>query len=362
MEARMVSDHEPVRLLKLEIHDFRGIDHLALEFPSEDPVMQRAGALVMAGDNGSGKTSILEAILLAFGRVDLLPTDTASPTELTRQGAADFVIRCVVDHRGKTSTWEVNGKSLGMLLTSLAPADPMAAFGRPLISDSAKLIVQLFQGPSSIPWPRIEYLPTGGGLARESAVGAGQEVSRTAGSQRLADAARRLMNAYGRKGGPNLFARLNEFLCPFLGARWQADVIYNTEAIDSEQRMVLRDGVLPEGVQSLEAVRARAAEGRATPKVVPVDRLSAGQKVLVATAAMFLLGDRPPDLVLLDEPEQHLHVTWQRSLVEGLRTLSPTTQFVMATHSPWILDAVSPRERRELRVADGPWQTQDAAE
>jgi len=361
MEARMGNDLDPVRLLRLEIQDFRGIDHLVLDFPDDDPVMERAGALVLAGDNGAGKTSVLEAILLAFGRVDLLPSDTASPAELTRQGASDFLIRCVAKHRGDPSPWEINGESVRMLLTSLASTDPLSAYGSPLVSDSAKLMVRVFQGRSRIPWPRIEYFPAGVGLTRALALAPGREASRTTGSG-IADIQRRLINAHGRRGGAELFARMNDFLRPFLGARWQADVVYDAEAMDSERRVVLRDGELPEAGISLEAVRARAAQGKAMPRVVPVDRLSAGQKMLIATAAMFLLGDRPPDMVLFDEPEQHLHVTWQRSLVEGLRTLSPKTQFVMATHSPWVLDAVSHSERCELRVTDGPWSTQDAAE
>ena len=55
----------PIKLVELEITNFRGIEHLELSFraPNDAP----ASLVVLAGPNGCGKTTVLEAILLAAG-------------------------------------------------------------------------------------------------------------------------------------------------------------------------------------------------------------------------------------------------------------------------------------------------------
>ena len=50
--------------------------------------------------------------------------------------------------------------------------------------------------------------------------------------------------------------------------------------------------------------------------------------------------DEVRGIVLIDELEQHLHVTWQRCVVERLRSAFPQVQFVATTHSPFIAASV----------------------
>jgi predicted ATP-binding protein involved in virulence len=42
-------------------------------------------------------------------------------------------------------------------------------------------------------------------------------------------------------------------------------------------------------------------------------------------------------VVLIDELELHLHPTWQREAAEKLRTTFPNLQFIVTTHSPFIV-------------------------
>jgi len=49
-------------------------------------------------------------------------------------------------------------------------------------------------------------------------------------------------------------------------------------------------------------------------------------------------------LVLIDEIELHLHPTWQRQVVEKLRTTFPNIQFVATTHSPFVIQSLRPGE------------------
>jgi predicted ATP-dependent endonuclease of OLD family len=61
-----------VKLRKLFINNFRGIDSLEVRFDAaQRPDSQQL--VVLAGPNACGKTSVLEAILICLGRADLLP-------------------------------------------------------------------------------------------------------------------------------------------------------------------------------------------------------------------------------------------------------------------------------------------------
>lgn len=46
-----------------------------------------------------------------------------------------------------------------------------------------------------------------------------------------------------------------------------------------------------------------------------------------------------PGVVLIDEPDAHLHPTWQRKIGTWFRTTFPKMQFLVATHSPLICQA-----------------------
>lgn len=53
-------------------------------------------------------------------------------------------------------------------------------------------------------------------------------------------------------------------------------------------------------------------------------------------------------IVLIDELEQHLHVTWQRRVVDQLRAAFPGVQFIATTHSPFIAASVGPLRANSL--------------
>lgn len=56
-------------------------------------------------------------------------------------------------------------------------------------------------------------------------------------------------------------------------------------------------------------------------------------------------------IVLIDEIELHLHPKWQREIIENFRTVFPNIQFIMTTHSPFVIQ--SARSDSELLLLDG---------
>jgi predicted ATP-binding protein involved in virulence len=58
-------------------------------------------------------------------------------------------------------------------------------------------------------------------------------------------------------------------------------------------------------------------------------------------------------VVLIDEVELHLHPRWQREIVEKLRRTFPRIQFVLTTHSPFLIQSLRDGELIRLDREDG---------
>ncbi len=106
----------------------------------------------------------------------------------------------------------------------------------------------------------------------------------------------------------------------------------------------------------------------------PFDNLSAGQRMMLALVAdiaikavtqnAFLLPSdelgpedellprllqQTPGVVLIDELDVHLHPKWQRHVIEDLRQTFPKIQFIATSHSPAIISEVQPESLLLLR-------------
>lgn len=99
-------------------------------------------------------------------------------------------------------------------------------------------------------------------------------------------------------------------------------------------------------------------EGQA-PVLVTADQLSSGFRVMLALVmdiARRMADLNPhlddplasPGIVLIDEVDLHLHPRWQQLVVKGLLAAFPNVQFVMTTHSPQVLTTL--REQNILRL------------
>lgn len=113
----------------------------------------------------------------------------------------------------------------------------------------------------------------------------------------------------------------------------------------------------------------------------PFGFLSDGQRSMTALAAdialrcvqlnSHLAGDAPgatEGVVLIDELDLHLHPNWQRAIVRNLTSLFPKLQFVATTHSPFIVQSLDGQglinlsEGGELVERKEPYSVEDIAE
>ncbi len=69
-------------------------------------------------------------------------------------------------------------------------------------------------------------------------------------------------------------------------------------------------------------------------EVIPLYKLSSGEKQLMLILMRVFLMDEQPYIFLMDEPEISLHIEWQYKLFEEIRHLNPNCQIITSTHSP----------------------------
>jgi len=72
-------------------------------------------------------------------------------------------------------------------------------------------------------------------------------------------------------------------------------------------------------------------------KTISAYQLSSGEKQILIILLNILLQENQPFIVLMDEPEISLHLTWQFDLIRMIRTLNKNCQLIIATHSPAII-------------------------
>lgn len=66
-------------------------------------------------------------------------------------------------------------------------------------------------------------------------------------------------------------------------------------------------------------------------------KLSSGEKQFLIVMLNVLLQRGRESILILDEPEISMHLDWQRNLLKNIRTLNPKCQVILATHSPGVI-------------------------
>ena len=96
--------------------------------------------------------------------------------------------------------------------------------------------------------------------------------------------------------------------------------------------------------------------------LIPVSKLSSGEQHQLVLFSKLLFDMPPNSLVLIDEPELSLHVTWQHEFLADLKRIIELRDFdvLIATHSPhivhdkleWMVDLHNPEADYSDDVAE----------
>lgn len=303
-----------IALASLEIRNFRGIESLDLDFRGPDGRPNQL--VVLAGPNGSGKTAVLEAALLAADKSTALtgPADKRA----VRRGADGYSIQAVFESRGQAET---------VVVGVPGPRAPRTYEARPVSYFSSWRAPKLI-GPVD---PRV------GKPGRPPAKTERNRLWMVKQSLVTAAAIERFENP------PPFFGRYSSMIQEINDA-WRE--FHPEQAQPFSVRIADSEG---SNTGSFD-VFFQLDEGR----WLEVDQLSAGQLELFLLIGSLVLDGEREGLLVIDEPELHLDPQWHRPILRCLLKLQPRVQVLVATHSPEIYDGARSYERHFLVPEDDP--------
>lgn len=365
-----------MRIDRLELRNFKKFQEQTFEFPRPVNALADAGSFhVLIGENGSGKTSILDALAVALGVWLIKVPDSSlansrrpiSPAErrlesvqsgdrtLFREAPGDVSVKAfgrIEDH--DHLSWEQRigeGKRRASNLESKEAVEVVQrVYARAQASGDVLLPVIAYYGAGRTWLPHHERSQTKArpnGPARRW--GAFYDCLNE--RIRLTDLASWFQSeaiAKGNRGGsyrPGFEAVRRAVLRSVPGAD---DVWYDGD----RKEIVLSIGHsaqplsnLSAGQRTMLALVADIAIKAVTQNnfLVPPDALKVEDEPLPRVLA------RTPGVVLIDELDVHLHPKWQREVVEMFRRLFPRLQFIGTTHSPFIVQSLRDDELINLQ-------------
>lgn len=66
-------------------------------------------------------------------------------------------------------------------------------------------------------------------------------------------------------------------------------------------------------------------------------KLSSGERQVIFIFLKVINGSVDNSLILMDEPEISLHISWQEKLLSEIEKVNPNSQIIIVTHSPAIV-------------------------
>ena len=323
-----------MKIKHVEIRNLRGIDHLELDLTGPDN--QPLDLVMLAGPNGCGKTTVLEACLWAIKqekRLPLRPVPSGQQYEIILTLRVEDEDVRIVRNPQKTRVyhWHDDGWHSGIL----GKSDPLRAVSTFYFSSwrAPTLVgsVGLTLGPGRRPaeternslWRLKQYLVNLKGASSFKA--AKQDIREP-------------------------FEKLNQVwknFYPERNGRFEA-AVYPDEPPAGDRKP--KDGPAQDASLAFDLFYFDEKH----PQGIPVDDLSSGEIEILSMAGSFMLNKQGYDIVFVDEPELHLHPAWHRSIMRALRLLAPNSQLICATHSEEIMESVYSYERFTILEEDDP--------
>lgn len=82
--------------------------------------------------------------------------------------------------------------------------------------------------------------------------------------------------------------------------------------------------------------------------IVDLDQLSSGEREVIAFFTYLSIETKENSIIIIDEPELHLHAKWQAIVLPAIHKVFPDSQIFLATHSSEIHQSASESELFEL--------------
>ncbi|MBF0425647.1 MAG: AAA family ATPase [Magnetococcales bacterium] len=357
-----------LRLRRLEIRDFKAIDHVALDFHPPE-MRDDPDIYVMGSRNGVGKTSILEACTILFfvlrrhadaplidpEAILNIPIDIAE--KFVRSGASMAFIYGEFVLGTKYIPFDSSLDRFGQLRISVQHSEwldtGIDVFSEdPSIGNKINRYFELLYGRDADPFVMRPLLYF-------HSFRKVQEGSPELGMMMKPDP----MYGSRTQSGSGASTFVSTFKLQILRAMMgRANLFEHLEDEDADETLSKLNGLIQRyaggRIDKLRPSSNNTIEFRITPdgggESFAFDGLSSGQKEIISTLFMIWYNTRnQPGIVLIDEPELHLNAEWHRDFVQQVYAIAPRNQYIFATHSEDIFRSVDYERRLFLGSGSG---------
>lgn len=350
-------------LEKLKLHNFRCYEKLEIDFNRQ--------LTVLVGKNGSGKTTVLEAIAIALGtwfvgfnivnakginkRTD--PLRKAYQIGATDDVQTQFPVE--IEAWGKIE--ESKDQILHWKRELYTPTGTMTTKdAKQIVEYAAEYQKAISEGRTDIYLPMVAYYGTGRlwDYHRQKRIDVFKVSSRTNGYIDCLDGTAnvKLMMDWFQIMTINKYQRQEENL----ESNPELDTVYLAmekclKNLSGYSDVKIRYNM---GTQELDVYYSEQDKQRMR---IPLNQLSDGYKGMISLVAdiAYRMATLNPQLgtevlskgdgvVLIDEVDLHLHPAWQQKVINNLMNIFPKVQFIVSTHAPAIISSVKTDKLRIL--------------
>lgn len=372
-----------MRIKQFSLKNFRGFSDLSISFEDSARHEQPSKTLIFIGDNGAGKTSILDALALSLSwvvaRICRSKGSGRPIADMDVQNEQSFAaITLQLQYQATCYSWRLSKTFKGRLKTTDSQLDEinkLANLFREQLSQDAKntalpLIVYYPVERAVLDIPlKIKTRHTFGQLdGYDSALQQGVDFKRFFEWFRECEDSENEVRAQKfaeilekrRQTFPPQYTSFDDYMASLYGndyADVMAELDFNTheqiQAATKDPQLTAVRNAIKAFLSDFDNLRIQRKPKlqmlvNKNGKTLNVAQLSQGEKSMIA-----LVGDiarrlaimnptlKNPlqgyGIILIDEIDLHLHPKWQRTVVGNLKKTFPNCQFVLTTHSPIVI-------------------------
>ena len=333
---------ERVRVKKIEIINFKGIEHLELDFTyiDSDRILDN---IVFYGINGSGKSTILEALLISIDIVGM---------SINEKFSIQMIEEVFIKKFSLGKEWIYNNEKEFKINIEIVKDNNLLKNtliynqknGLELKIENKKKFSKIFQNIS------MQYLSSYR-LFYPTKVNQAGDWSKI---EKLKDNLHDTIenHSLGLQFA-NDYNSVKQYLVNLVTDK-KVDVI-NTENLKVLEKIKEAFKIFfPNKVFLEQLARSDMNQDykflieNEDKTVVDIDQLSSGEREVIAFFTFLCTKALNVTILIIDEPELHLHDKWQSLIPYAIRKLFPNVQLFMATHSEEIHQSFSESELFEL--------------
>ncbi|WP_339066600.1 AAA family ATPase [Fusobacterium animalis] len=306
-----------MKIEKVHIKNIKGIKDLELSFRKDDKILD---LIVLAGVNGSGKTTILEAIKDFFNNTNISYDEPEKSNiyldiffedfekkqiEEAEKSSIDNYEHKLQDFFSALQSYEYNRKNNGEYYSYL--------------------IAKFFENP-----PKIIYVPA------ENKFEEIQTYSTTLSKKYKFI---NTINSNVIRDIPSYIATRRNYLATIEEDLTMKEITNKVVNEINDIFNILELDVKLKGFSKDE--RTIPIFENSAGEEFDINDLSSGEKQLFLRTLSIKMLEPDNSIILIDEPELSLHPKWQQRIIEVYKNIGKNNQIIVATHSPHILGSVS---------------------